>query len=124
MDEGREHELQVSISKPIDSTMGIFHSGPLRAPGAQQTTFADAQTIDMLAVAAGHGLAAFRLQNMQTDVDEPAVVGGAPGGGDGCQLEAVGLRLEPEQGEHRHGSRYRQQPSRRRVRGRASPTSR
>ena len=46
------------INKPIDSTMGIFHSGPVRAPGAQQMTFADAQTIDMLAVAAGHGLAA------------------------------------------------------------------
>ena len=39
------------INKPIDSTMGIFHSGPMRAPGAQQMTFADAQTIDMLAVA-------------------------------------------------------------------------
>ena len=47
--------------------MGIFHSGPLRAPGAQQTTFADAQTIDMLAVAAGMDSLAFRLQNMNTD---------------------------------------------------------
>jgi CO/xanthine dehydrogenase Mo-binding subunit len=55
------------ISKPINSTMGIFHSGPLRAPGAQQTTFADAQTIDMLAVAAGMDSLAFRLQNMLTD---------------------------------------------------------
>ena len=45
--------------------MGIFHSGPLRAPGAQQTTFADAQTMDMLAVAAGMDSLAFRLQNMQ-----------------------------------------------------------
>jgi len=55
------------ISKPISSPQGIFHSGPLRAPGAQQMTFADAQTMDMLAVAAGMDSLAFRLQNMQTD---------------------------------------------------------
>jgi nicotinate dehydrogenase subunit B len=55
------------ISKPIDSTMGIIHSSALRAPGAQQATFADAQTMDMLAVAAGMDSLAFRLQNMQTD---------------------------------------------------------
>ena len=55
------------ISKPIDSTMGIFHSGPVRAPGAQQMTFADAQTIDMLAVAAGQDSLQFRLNNMLTD---------------------------------------------------------
>jgi nicotinate dehydrogenase subunit B len=55
------------INKPINSTMGIFQSGPLRAPGAQQTTFADAQTMDMLAVAANMDPLAFRLQNMQTD---------------------------------------------------------
>ena len=57
------------INKPIDSTMGIFHSGPLRAPGAQQTTLADAQTMQMLAVAAGMDDLAFRLQNMNTDLD-------------------------------------------------------
>jgi CO/xanthine dehydrogenase Mo-binding subunit len=55
------------INKPIDSTMGIFHSGPLRAPGAQQTTLADAQIMDMLAVASNMDSLAFRLQNMQTD---------------------------------------------------------
>jgi nicotinate dehydrogenase subunit B len=55
------------ISKPINSTMGIIHSSALRAPGAQQTTFADAQTMDMLAVAAGMDSLAFRLQNMQPD---------------------------------------------------------
>ncbi len=55
------------INKPINSTMGIFQSGPLRAPGAQQTTFADAQVMDMLAVAANMDPLAFRLQNMQTD---------------------------------------------------------
>jgi nicotinate dehydrogenase subunit B len=55
------------INKPIDSTMGIFHSGPMRAPGAQQMTFADAQTIDMLAVASNMDSLAFRLQNMLTD---------------------------------------------------------
>jgi CO/xanthine dehydrogenase Mo-binding subunit len=58
------------INKPIDSTMGIFQSGPLRAPGAQQTTFADAQTMDMLAVASGMDSLAFRLQNMQTDASD------------------------------------------------------
>ncbi|HEX4518408.1 MAG TPA: molybdopterin cofactor-binding domain-containing protein, partial [Gaiellaceae bacterium] len=58
------------INKPINSTMGIFQSGPLRAPGAQQTTFADAQTMDMLAVAAGMDSLAFRLQNMQTDATD------------------------------------------------------
>jgi CO/xanthine dehydrogenase Mo-binding subunit len=57
------------INKPINSTMGIFHSGPVRAPGAQQTTLADAQTMDMLAVAAGMDSLAFRLQNMNTDLD-------------------------------------------------------
>jgi CO/xanthine dehydrogenase Mo-binding subunit len=55
------------INKPIDSTMGVFHSGPVRAPGAQQTTFADAQTMQALAVASGMDSLAFMLQNMQTD---------------------------------------------------------
>ncbi|HEX4521836.1 MAG TPA: molybdopterin cofactor-binding domain-containing protein [Gaiellaceae bacterium] len=55
------------LNKPIDSTMGIFQSGPLRAPGAPQTTFADAQTVDMLAVAANMDPLAFRLQNIQPD---------------------------------------------------------
>jgi CO/xanthine dehydrogenase Mo-binding subunit len=55
------------INKPINSTMGILHSSALRAPGAQQTTLADAQTMDMLAVAANMDSLAFRLQNMQTD---------------------------------------------------------
>jgi nicotinate dehydrogenase subunit B len=57
------------ISKPIDSPYGIFHSGPLRAPGAQQMTIADAQTMDMLAVAANMDPLAFRLQNLSTDLD-------------------------------------------------------
>ena len=78
------------INKPIDSTMGIFHSGALRAPGAQQTTLADAQIMDMLAVAAGMDSLAFRLQNMNTDLDGPAVGGGAPGGGDGCRTGSRG----------------------------------
>src|SRR5262249_43575140 len=57
------------INKPINSTMGIFHSGPVRAPGAQQTTLADAQTLQALAVAANMDDLAFRLQNMNTDLD-------------------------------------------------------
>ncbi len=55
------------INKPIDSTMGIFQSGTVRAPGAPQTVFADAQTMDMLAVAANMDSLAFRLQNMLPD---------------------------------------------------------
>ena len=62
--------------------MGIFQSGPLRAPGAPQTVFADAQTDGH---ARGRGRAwtplAFRLQNMLTDSTEPALVGRPPGGG-------------------------------------------
>ncbi len=57
------------VNKPIGSPYGIFHSGPVRAPGAQQTTLADAQIMDMLAVAAGMDALAFRLQNMNTDLD-------------------------------------------------------
>jgi CO/xanthine dehydrogenase Mo-binding subunit len=55
------------INKPIASPNGIFHTGPLRAPGAQQTTFADAQVMQGLAVASGMDSLAFLLQNMQTD---------------------------------------------------------
>ena len=57
------------INKPISSQYGIFQSGPLRAPGAQQTTLADAQIMDMLAVAANMDSLAFRLQNMNTNLD-------------------------------------------------------
>jgi len=56
------------ISKPVPSTGGIFHSSAMRAPGAQQTTIADAQLMDMLAVASNMDSLAFRLQNLQTDV--------------------------------------------------------
>jgi len=56
-------------SKPVPSTGGIFHSSALRAPGAQQATLADAQIIDMLAVAANMDSLAFRLQNLNTDLD-------------------------------------------------------
>jgi nicotinate dehydrogenase subunit B len=55
------------VSKPVPSTGGIFHSGALRAPGAQQATIADAQIIDMMAVAAGMDPLAFRLQNINAD---------------------------------------------------------
>jgi len=58
-------------SKPVPSTGGIFHSGALRAPGAQQSTLADAQIIDMLAVAAGMDSLAFRLQNIDMDPNGP-----------------------------------------------------
>jgi len=59
------------LSKPVPSSGGIFHSGPLRAPGAQQATLADAQIIDMMAVAAGMDSLAFRLQNIDMDPTGP-----------------------------------------------------
>jgi CO/xanthine dehydrogenase Mo-binding subunit len=58
-------------SKPVPSSGGIFHSGPLRAPGAQQATLADAQIIDMMAVASGMDSLAFRLQNIDMDPNGP-----------------------------------------------------
>jgi CO/xanthine dehydrogenase Mo-binding subunit len=58
-------------SKPFPSTGGIFHSGAVRAPGAQQATLADAQIIDMMAVAAGMDSLAFRLQNIDMDPNGP-----------------------------------------------------
>jgi nicotinate dehydrogenase subunit B len=58
-------------SKPVPSSGGIFHSGPVRAPGAQQATIADAQIIDMMAVAAGMDSLAFRLQNIDMDPTGP-----------------------------------------------------
>ena len=59
------------LSKPVPSSGGIFHSGPLRAPGAQQATLADAQIMDMLAVASGMDSLAFRLQNIDMDPNGP-----------------------------------------------------
>jgi len=59
------------LSKPVPSSGGIFHSGPVRAPGAQQATIADAQIIDMMAVAAGMDSLAFRLQNLDMDPAGP-----------------------------------------------------
>ena len=57
------------VSKPVPSTGGIFHTGAVRAPGAQQATIADAQLMDMMAVASNMDSLAFRLQNMNTDLD-------------------------------------------------------
>ncbi len=57
------------VSKPVPSTGGILHSGAVRAPGAQQSTLADAQLMDMMAVASNMDSLAFRLQNMNTDLD-------------------------------------------------------
>jgi CO/xanthine dehydrogenase Mo-binding subunit len=57
------------VSKPVPSTGGIFHSGAVRAPGAQQATIADAQLMDMMAVVSNMDSLAFRLQNMNTDLD-------------------------------------------------------
>jgi nicotinate dehydrogenase subunit B len=55
------------VSKPVPSTGGIFQTGAVRAPGAQVTTFADAQFIDMMAIAAGMDSLAFRIQNINSD---------------------------------------------------------
>ena len=95
MDEGEQDTGAYRlVSKPVPSTGGIFHSGAVRAPGAQQATIADAQLIDMLAVASNMDPLAFRLQNMNTDLDgHGAVDRRPPGGRNSGKLEAVGLGL-------------------------------
>jgi CO/xanthine dehydrogenase Mo-binding subunit len=55
------------VSKKFPSEGGIFQTGAVRAPGAQQATIADAQLMDMLAVASNMDSLAFRLQNMNMD---------------------------------------------------------
>jgi CO/xanthine dehydrogenase Mo-binding subunit len=55
------------IAKSIKPDVGIFQTGPLRAPSGPQTAFASEQMIDMLAEAAGMDPYAFRVQNMRTD---------------------------------------------------------
>ena len=64
----------------------------------------------------GNGLARFPVAEHAARRAEPALVGGAPGSRDGSGLEAVGFRLEPRQGEHRHRPRHRQRSPRRRLR--------
>jgi len=59
------------VSKPVPSEGGIFQTGAVRAPGAQQATLADAQAMDMLAVAANMDSLAFRVQNMNMDPNAP-----------------------------------------------------
>jgi len=59
------------VSKPVPSTGGVFQTGAVRAPGAQQATVADAQVIDMLAVAANMDSLAFRLKNINMDPNGP-----------------------------------------------------
>jgi len=55
------------VSKAFPSEGGIFQTGAVRAPGAQQATLADAQLMDMLAVAANMDSLAFRIQNINMD---------------------------------------------------------
>ena len=106
------------INKPIDSTMGIFHSGPLRAPGAQQTTLADAQTIDDAGGGGEHGRSRVPPAEHEHRPRRLALGGGAPGSRDRRRLEAVGCRARTlSKDERRHRPRDRQQPPRRRVRG-------
>jgi CO/xanthine dehydrogenase Mo-binding subunit len=59
------------VSKKFPSEGGIFQTGAVRAPGAQQATIADAQLMDMLAVVANMDSLAFRLQNMNMDPNAP-----------------------------------------------------
>ena len=105
-------------NKPIQMQYGIFHSGPVRAPGAQQTTLADAQIMDMLAIAANMDSLQFRLQNMNTDLDGQrwAAVLQAAAQAAGWKPWVAGSGRH--QGQHRQGPRHRQQPPRRRLRGR------
>jgi nicotinate dehydrogenase subunit B len=55
------------IAKSVKPEVGIFQTGPLRAPSGPQTTFASEQVIDMLAKEAGMDPYAFRLQNIRPD---------------------------------------------------------
>jgi nicotinate dehydrogenase subunit B len=55
------------IAKSVTPEVGIFQTGPLRAPSGPQTAFASEQVIDMLAEAAGMDPFAFRVMNMRTD---------------------------------------------------------
>ena len=55
------------ISKSITPAVGIFQTGPLRAPSGPQTAFASEQIVDMLAEQAGMDPFAFRVMNMRTD---------------------------------------------------------
>jgi nicotinate dehydrogenase subunit B len=55
------------IAKTQTQAMGMFQSGPLRAPSGPQTAFASEQFVDMLAEAAKLDPYNFRLQNMRTD---------------------------------------------------------
>ncbi len=59
------------IAKTIPQPLGVFQSGPLRAPSGPQTAFASEQFIDMLAETAGMDPLSFRVQNMRTDGDNP-----------------------------------------------------
>ena len=55
------------IAKSVKPDVGIFQTGPLRAPSGPQTAFASEQMIDMLAEQAGMDPFAFRVMNMRTD---------------------------------------------------------
>jgi len=55
------------IAKSVKPEVGIFQTGPLRAPSGPQTAFAAEQVIDMLAEAAGMDPYTFRVHNMRTD---------------------------------------------------------
>jgi CO/xanthine dehydrogenase Mo-binding subunit len=55
------------IAKSITPEVGIFQTGPLRAPSGPQTAFASEQVIDMLAEQARMDPFTFRVQNMRTD---------------------------------------------------------
>ena len=119
VDEGVEHELQADqqADRLDDGHLPQRRRCGPRAHSRRRSP--TRRSIDMLAVAAGHGLARVPAPEHEhrpaTDQRWAAVLQAAA---TAAELEAVGLRLEPEQGEHRHGPRHRQQPSRRRLRGR------
>src|SRR5581483_11051935 len=55
------------IAKSGSPEVGMFQSGPLRAPAGPQTAFASEQMIDMLAKEANLDPVSFRKQNLRTD---------------------------------------------------------
>ena len=116
VDERREHELQVDQQA---DQLDDGHLPERSAPGSGRTADDVCRRSDD-GHARGrreHGPARLPPPEHADRRDGSALVGGAPGGGDGGQLEAEGPRHEPRQGEHRHRTRHRQQPSRRGVRG-------
>ena len=79
-----------------------FKTSSMRAPQAPQTVFASEQLIDELAYALEDGSVRVPAQEHLDDRPEP-LARRARGRGEARELEADGGRVEPVEGERRHG---------------------